>query len=138
MAENGYSREEKLALAEELAGLIVEMSVKEACAKVGLSERSFYRWIASDKEVWQHYAHAREVLALKGEAELEQVNQDLRNTKLEPQQARVIADNIKWLMGRRYPKVYGEKQTVAHEGGDPNKPVKQELTVRWQDVDDKG
>lgn len=104
-----YSQEDKLALAEHIATLIIEKSVAEACREVGLAESTFFRWLASDKDVWEHYARAREILAFKGETELEQVNRDLRNTLLEPQQARVIADNIKWLMGRRHPKVYGDK-----------------------------
>jgi transposase-like protein len=117
-----YSQEDKIALAEHIASLIIEKSVAEACKEVGLAESTFFRWLASDKDVWEHYARAREILALKGETELEQVNRDLRNTLLEPQQARVIADNIKWLMGRRHPKVYGDRQFVEakNEHSGPN------------------
>lgn len=115
-----YSQEDKLALAEHIASLIIEKSVAEACKEVGLAESTFFRWLASDKDVWEHYARAREILAFKGESELEQVNRDLRNTLLEPQQARVIADNIKWLMGRRHPKVYGERLQTENVHSGPN------------------
>ncbi len=116
MSENGYSHEAKMQLVQEIASLIVDMSVVDACEKVGLGKSTFFRWLAADKDVWEHYTHAREALAFKNEADLEDINRQVANAQLEPAAARVISDNLKWMMGRRNQKAFGDRQQVEHTG----------------------
>lgn len=45
------------------------------------------------------------------------------------QRARLRVDTRKWMVGKLAPKKYGEKTTTAIEGGDPDKPIKTDVSV---------
>lgn len=76
-----------------------------------------YQWLNSehkdyDKEFLNNYVCAREDSSDIDADKIEDLNQDIRDGLLEPAQARVIADNLKWIAGKKKPKKYGESSKV--------------------------
>ena len=49
------------------------------------------------------------------------------------QRSRLRVDTRKWFASKIAPRKYGDKQTVAVEGGDPDKPVKIGYTLNFDD-----
>jgi len=51
--------------------------------------------------------------------QLDEINRRVLSGEIDPQAARLVADNYKWTAARLLPKVYGDKQQVdvTHEAG---------------------
>lgn len=123
---NSYSTEEKREIVLRLCALIIQGSVEQACAEVGIAESTFYAWVAADSELAEEYARARVVVSYKGESELERINRMALDGECDPKAANVASQNVRWLMGRRNPKVYGDKIVQEHTG--PNgSPIQTEV-----------
>ena len=73
------------------------------------------RWLADDEggELREQYARARDAQSDVIADEILMI----ADTEDDPQKARVRIDARKWLAGKMKPKVYGDKQTVEHQGG---------------------
>ena len=86
------------------------------------SRPTVYEWLNSesnkyDEEFLNNYVRAREDSADLDVEKIEDLNQELRDEKIDPQTARVIADNLKWTAGRKKPKKYGDKLDLSNEDG---------------------
>jgi polyhydroxyalkanoate synthesis regulator phasin len=80
-----------------------------------------YQWLNSsneryDAEFANNYARAREDSSDINAEQIEQIVDDVRNGKLQPDQARVMGDLLKWTAGRKKPKKYGNKLDVTTDG----------------------
>lgn len=96
---------------------------------MGIAESTFYAWIASDAELAEEYARARLAVSYAGEAELERINRRALDGEVDPKAANVASQNVRWLMGRRNPKVYGDKITQEQVGRDGG-PIA--MTISWE------
>lgn len=80
--------------------------------------RSFYRWLYKKPALLPRYRHARDLSADSLEAKI------LSHLATLPDKAdtatvnlfKLQFDTLRWLMARRAPKRYGERQTVEHTG----------------------
>lgn len=73
-----------------------------------------YQWLNEvhkdyDKSFLNNYLRAREDSADIDADKVEELNQEIREKKLDPSEARVIADNLKWIAGKKKPKKYGDR-----------------------------
>jgi hypothetical protein len=94
----------------ELLDLVETMSLRKACAKMGLDRPSTTTWIGSDPDRSHHYERAREE---RGES-LQEEGLDITKAaalglmvngkKVDPAGARVYLDAIKWAKGQMAPK----------------------------------
>jgi len=75
------------------------------------------RWLSED-EAWQEqYARARKA----GDDAMAEDIQDIADSpEYKPEDKRVMIDARKWLLGKRQPKKYGERQLI---GSDPENPL---------------
>jgi hypothetical protein len=91
-------------------------SLRSICtAKDKPSVGTVMRWLADDEggELREQYARARDAQSDVIADEILMI----ADTEDDPQKARVRIDARKWLAGKMKPKVYGDKQTVEHQGG---------------------
>lgn len=51
------------------------------------------------------------------------------------QRSRLRVDTRKWIASKLKPKKYGDRQTLEHEGGDPNKPINMQRHYKPEDVE---
>lgn len=112
-----------------IAGLFEGKSLKKILENdESLPSRTrVYEWLNSEHEKYDesfrnNYAYAREESADIDVDKMEDLNQELRDKKIDPQTARVIADNLKWTAGRKKPKKYGDKLGLEHSGEIKTKP----------------
>jgi len=72
------------------------------------------RWLADDQD-----GNRREQYARARDAQSDVIADEIlmiADTEEDAQKARVRIDARKWLAGKMKPKVYGDKQTVEHQG----------------------
>lgn len=98
-------------------------SLRSSCKEAEVSTQRFLRALASDEDGARtaQYMRAREARADARFEKLDEILEDLRSGVIDPQQARVMMDAIKWQTGKEKARVYGDKVEVA---GDPDKPIK--------------
>jgi hypothetical protein len=82
------------------------MSLRRACARVGISRSTWWRALQADSDLWSRYARARELQA-------EALASDIRDLadSVTPETAnadRVRIDALKWIAAKLHPKVYGD------------------------------
>lgn len=96
-------------------------SLRAISEEDGMPDRgSVMRWIKADETgaLRSQYARAREE---QGDAHFDRVAQivdKVEKRQLDPQQARVMFDALRWTAGKLRPKVYGEKLDLTH--GNPD------------------
>lgn len=71
------------------------------------SERTFYRKLAEDPELWQRYARAREAQAHRENDEIRKIADAA--TPDDVNVARLRIDARKWRAAKMAPKIYGDK-----------------------------
>lgn len=92
-------------------------SLREACKVEGNpAVTTVLRRLAEDETFRLQYARAREA----GDDAMAEDIQDIADTEVDPQKARVRIDARKWLLSKRQPKRYGDKLELA---GDKDNPV---------------
>lgn len=103
-------------LAERICSLIAQgKSLRKVCEMKDVPTReTVLKWLASGKypELSDQYARA---CATRAEGYAEEVV-EIADTESDAAIARVKIDARKWVASKLLPKVYGERQTVAHEG----------------------
>lgn len=126
------------AYTEETASKILEeigttlKGLAEICSPNEMpSERTVYRWLASDEKFRHKYAHAKELQTEVMEAEMLEIADDGRNDYMtrkygdleveiaNPEvigRSRLRIETRKWLMGKLKPKKYGERLDLNHSG----------------------
>jgi hypothetical protein len=107
-----YTPEQKADLVRKVFDGMIETSVEFACSEVGIAEASFYKWVALDQQLAEEYARARNIVSYRGESDLERINRLTLAGEYDPKAANVASQNVRWLMGRRNPKVYGDRSEV--------------------------
>lgn len=107
---------------KELEDKIVEMILNGASfRKIGRtdgfpSRDTLMRWEREIKDFATNVARAREAKLEDDAEQLEEINEMVMEGKLDPQQASVISNNIKWVASRLLPKKYGDKMQNEHSG----------------------
>ena len=107
------------------------------CAAPGMPSRStVHRWLREDDELARRYALAVELRAQHRADQLAELNEKVLAGKVPPQEAKVVADNLKWLMSREDPKRFGERLTQELRGADgkdllPERRMSDVEVVRW-------
>ena len=106
------------------------MSIKKACDKQGVSNKTFYDKLDECPELKNDYARCKE---RRGEAFSDSIEEDLdklSRREIDPATARVLIDTKKWFASKFYPKMYGEKQSVEVTGANGGSiSVTQELDI---------
>lgn len=103
-------------------------------------------WIKSNSEFSAQYATARElqaeliideILDIADDSSKDVVNTDLGKIVDQEviQRSRLRVDTRKWLIGKMYPKKYGEKITQEITGKD-GQPIQQAITIKVEFDDD--
>ncbi len=90
-------------------------NAKEA---IGVGERTIFNWLSDPRRdaFRQHYTRAREDQA---DAFADKIVEIIETNGMDPADKRVRMDALKWIAGKRKPKVYGDKVTneVTGPGG---------------------
>ena len=97
-------------------------SLRSACSAHDVKVSTFLLWVKQDKDLAEHYAHARARLLDVQAEELEEIGDQAAKaeTAVEVAGLRLKSDNRKWLLSKLAPKKYGDKLELA---GDPANPV---------------
>ena len=136
---------------EELASRICAelasgLKLTEICGPDDMpSDRTVYRWLASNDQFCQQYARAQaertsamaeEILAIADDGSNDWMKRNHGDdvawvTNGEAlQRSRLRVDARKWLMSKMNPKKYGDKITAEHSGPDGT-PIKHDVAVRF-------
>ncbi len=93
--------------------LIEGDSLRQICRTKGIPDKStILRWLVDDDELATIMARAREMQADALDDDIQDVVDEVRRGKLDPQAAQVIIRAHQWRAGKMKPRVYGEKQVV--------------------------
>jgi hypothetical protein len=79
------------------------------------SNGTLLRYIHNNVEFQKLYARAREFHGDQFNNEIEEIKSDLRTGKLSSNEARTLADIVKWQASKFYPKMYGDKIDVTSD-----------------------
>jgi hypothetical protein len=117
------------ALCERILDAIAEgKSLRESCDKENLAPGNWINWINSDKQLFEQYAHAREVRAellfdemldIADETSSDTIIDDNGNEKANSEwiaRSRLRVDTRKWALSKMLPKKYGDKLEVDNKG----------------------
>jgi hypothetical protein len=80
------------------------------------NRRTFNRWRQENSEFWKQY-----LIALQDRGEglidhLQKIEHDLLNGMIDAPTAKILIDLKKWLAGKFYPDMFGDKATLAVSG----------------------
>lgn len=109
-----------------LEGLADGKSLRAICSESDMPAiSSVMRWLTEDPEFQEQYTHARDA----GDAAMaEDIQAIADNPELKPEDKRIMVDARKWLLAKRQPKKYGDRQALEHSG--PNgTPIKTETRI---------
>lgn len=109
-------------LADKICDLVIEGSnLNKIVALDGMPARgTIYKWFDEHKEFKDKYTRAREARADWRFDKLDEITQDMRKGIIDPSQARVEMDIIKWQAGKENSKNYGDKVTSVVTDPDGN------------------
>jgi hypothetical protein len=97
-------------------------SLTKTCKEVlHISVMQMYRWIQADAQLCEDYTRCSQYRADTRADKVDEILDDLRAGKIDPNTARVMIDAIKWQAAHERPKKYGDRITQEHtgEGGGP-------------------
>lgn len=107
-----------------LEGLADGKSLRAVCRADGMPSLStVMRWLESDPIWREQYACAR---TAGDDAMAEDIQSIADDDKLKPEDRKVRIDARKWLLAKRQPKKYGDRQLI---GNDPENPLPAGFTV---------
>lgn len=110
-----------------LEGLADGKSLRAICRDDGMPSLStVMRWLSADDAWREQYMRAREA---GDDAMAEDIQDIADDVDLKPEDRRVRIDARKWLLAKRQPKKYGDKQLV---GSDPDNPLPAGVTVSFK------
>lgn len=91
-------------------GIANKMSLRAICAQPGMPNRDTIRvWLLEDEEFAERYHVAREARADARSEYIDEICDEVKSGKLDPNAARVIIDAEKWQAGKENSKRYGDK-----------------------------
>lgn len=93
------------------------------------------RWRRENDELHHLYTRSIQDKAESVDCRIDEIMYKLETGELEPAQARVLIDTLKWKAAKYYPKMFGDKQQIDHtsDGEKINIPVAQ-----WVNNTEKG
>jgi hypothetical protein len=80
------------------------------------STQTIFRWFRIYPDFCDKYARAKEESGDADQDKIDDIAEKVLDGKLEPQQARVAADLIKWSASKKKPKKYGDRVEQVHSG----------------------
>ena len=87
----------------------------KAAEAANISARTILRWLEADEEFRRKYAQARED---QGDWFADKIADLATDDTKEPADITARVNALKWLAGKRKPKVYGDKIVAEHTGKD--------------------
>lgn len=126
-----------------LEGIAQGKSARSMCIEAGISQKTLWNWLSNDEELVQQYARAKELCADYLAEEIIEIADDSRFDKRTDKdgyevtdhevvnRSRLRVDARKWYASKLSPKKYGDKVVNEHQGGDPSKPITQEITISF-------
>ena len=104
--------------------------LSDIAGELGVDRTTIWRWQQQDADFATQCARAREFSADMSEEEISRLMGEVRRKDVEPDAARVILNGLTWLAKVRAPKVYGERTSHEHTGGDGG-PIEFRVGVRF-------
>ena len=93
--------------------------VSDLCKAPGMpAPRTFYGWTKASNEAQAAFEAAKVARAELSRDKIAEINQKLEHGTIDPQSAREICNNLKWLAGRDAPHLFGEKASLEVTGKD--------------------
>lgn len=99
------------------------LSMRKASEKSKVDRTTIYEWLAETPSFADQYARADKVRAMFHADDIEDVLEDVRTGKIDPNAARVIVDGKKWVSSKLNAKRYGDKLITENDH-------KLEVTIR--------
>lgn len=88
------------------------------CGEPGMPSRgTVWRWTTEDATFRDDLARATAIATQSMADELLQLVRTPSADQVQASDKRTAAENLRWLLGRRLPKDYGDRQQVEHSGG---------------------
>jgi hypothetical protein len=124
-------------------GIAMGKSARSMCEEVGISQKTLWNWLAEDADFLQQYIRAKEFCADTLFDEIIEIADDRAEDWCDGEKggriidyevvnrSRLRVDARKWCAGKLAPKKYGDKVIAEHQGGDPGKPILQNIEVRF-------
>lgn len=119
-------------------------SLNRICSEPGMPARkTFYEWVAEDESVLRRYEFAMMMRAdTYAEETIEIADMSDGDTYINDDgklvtdheainRSRLRVDARKWYASKLAPKKYGDRVTNTHEGGDPDRPIQQSITISF-------
>lgn len=129
-------------LGDELCEMIsLGSNFNKICKIEGVpSHETIYRWLRTIPEFRENYDIAREERAHSRFDKTNEIIEEMRDKKIDPQMAKIEIDLLKWQAGRENPKKYGDANASEHryygkdnEQVDPPQLVMYELPKNSRD-----
>ena len=112
-------------------------TLNEICERPDMPSRSsVYRWLRDNDDFQKRYLSAVEIRAHSRADEISEINRKLAAGTLPPAEARVISDNLRWLMAKENPRKFGDRVTQEITGANGKdlfreRPMDLKETARW-------
>ncbi len=95
-------------------------------AKPGMpSSSTFFAWLRQSDEAASLYSAAKRARAELARDKIAELNGKLEKGEIDPQSAKVMADNLKWLASKDAPGSYSERMEVTGEQGKDLLPARE-------------
>ena len=118
-----------------LEGLADGKSLRAICREPDMPNiATIMRWLTDDREAdfREHYTRAREA----GDAAMaEDIQSIADDPEIKSEDKRVMVDVRKWLLAKRQPKKYGDRQALEHSGpnGGPIRTETEDVSKKSDD-----
>lgn len=127
---------------EELAKEIIERlekneSLRSICRDEHMPERqTIYNWLIERKDFFDHYARAREMGYEQDVEDFDKwCDQAIENPQL-TQAIKLKIDTKKWVISKKLPVKYGDKQMIEHSGSIQNDIYQMTREERLQRIEE--
>lgn len=99
-------------------GIANKLPLRKICEQEGMPTKETIRvWLLEDEDFSAQYARAREARADERSEFIDEITEEVRSGKLDPNAARVIIDAEKWQAGKENSKRYGDKLNLDGDLG---------------------
>jgi hypothetical protein len=105
----------------ELCGLLAEgLSLNSICKRKDMPSRAtVYNWLSTHPSFLDNYMRAKDDGADALADDIQDIAEDVRGGKLDPNAGRVAGDLKKWVASKLKPKKYGERIQHANDEDNP-------------------
>ncbi len=109
--------------------------VKAALESLGIARRTFFGWIRQHPEAAAQYRAARLARGEHCRDQLIELNEKLKQGKIDPQSARVLSDNLRWMAAKDAPELFSDRVELTGANGQDltteDKPRDNLELARW-------